>query len=230
MIEVVPPTTFEALDASIELLVSPGNEVEWLIFTSANAVHAMIERVKEKGTELYPNRIAVIGPATARAVEQSGLAPRLGPILISPRFVADSLAETLLAHASTAPQNYLLVRAEDARDVVPDTLRAAGHQVTIAAAYRNITPPDTLAALHRIFDSPATYPDTITFTSSSTARNLVTLLESIGRGIPPGVALASIGPITSATLRELGYEPALEAAEPTIASLVDAIAGHLKLR
>ncbi|HWZ52389.1 MAG TPA: uroporphyrinogen-III synthase, partial [Granulicella sp.] len=72
------------------------------------------------------------------------------------------------------------------------------------------------------------YPEAITFTSSSTARNLIALLEAAELNLPPGIALASIGPITSATLRELGYQPNLEAAEPTVPALVEAIATHFR--
>ena len=143
-------------------------------------------------------------------------------------YVAESLADALLKH-STFSQHFLLIRAEEARDILPSILEAAGHHVTIAAAYRNITPLGTLPALQKLFATPADHPDVITFTSSSIARNLVTLLESIGHTIPPEIALASIGPITSATLRELGYQPTIEAAEPTIDSLTVAIAHHFNL-
>lgn len=147
-------------------------------------------------------------------------------MLLPRKYVADSLAEALLAQTE-GPQRFLLVRAEEARDVIPTRLEAAGHRVTIAAAYRNVTPSDTLPALRTLFARTSGYPEIITFTSSSTARNLVALLESIGLTIPTGIALASIGPITSATLRALGYEPTFEAAEPTIDSLAAAIAMHL---
>jgi uroporphyrinogen-III synthase len=122
----------------------------------------------------------------------------------------------------------MLIRAEEARDAIPEALRAAGHRISIVPAYRNITPADTLPALARIFAAPESCPDIITFTSSSTARNLFALLENAGIALPHGIVLASIGPITSATLRELGCEPTLEAAEATIDSLVAAIALYLE--
>lgn len=134
-----------------------------------------------------------------------------------------------MRHAASRTGHYLLVRAEDARDVLPEALEAAGHCVTIIPAYRNVTPPGTLAALQDLFAKQSSYPDAITFTSSSTAHNLITLLESIGKPIPSGVVLASIGPITSATLRSHGYEPTLEASEPTVGSLAQAIATCLHL-
>jgi uroporphyrinogen-III synthase len=229
MIEISPPKSFDEIDAAIRVLGGAGETIDWVIFTSANAVQALANRAKELNVFLNPKRIAVIGPATAKAANNAGLAPAIEPVLVPHEYVAESLAEALL-QASDAPQNFLLVRAEEARDVIPETLMAAGHSIRVVAAYRNVTPVDTVTALRRIFASQEAYPDVITFTSSSTARNLVALLGEIGKKIPVGIALASIGPITSATLRELRYEPSFEAAEPTIQSLVAGIVEHLSRR
>lgn len=226
MIEVVPPLSFDELDAAIRLLDQADETVDWVVFTSANAAQALATRAFELGAELRLQRIAVIGPATGKAVAAAGLVPEIEPVLVPTEYVAESLADALLAECRS-PQRFLLVRAEEARDVIPTALESAGHSVTIAAAYRNVTPPGTPPALQEIFADRACYPSVITFTSSSTARNLVALLASIDLRIPRGIALASIGPITSATLRELGYEPTFEADEPTIDSLVSAISRHL---
>jgi uroporphyrinogen-III synthase len=219
-IELAPPTSFEALDAAcanIEIF-------DWLIFTSANAVRAFNERATEQGTARRPRRIAVIGPATLKAITEAGIAPQIVPVLMPEDYVAESLVASLLIASGTTPANFLLVRAEDARDTVPTALEAAGHRVTIAFAYRNIVPQETVPALNVLFASAERRPDIITFTSSSTARNLFALLEAASITMPPEIILASIGPITSATLRELGYEPTLEASEPTIDSLATAVA------
>jgi uroporphyrinogen-III synthase len=226
-IEVVPPATLEELDSAIRMLADADNTVDWVIFTSANAVVALQDRARQLKAELSLRRIAVIGPATAKAVANAGLVPVIGPVLLPQVYVAESLATALL-QSCTIPQQFLLVRAQEARDEIPSRLTASGHTVHIAAAYRNVTPEGTLPALQRTFASPESYPQIITFTSSSTARNLAALLDSIGKKIPAGIALASIGPITSATLRELGYEPTFEADEPTIDSLAIAIARHLE--
>jgi uroporphyrinogen-III synthase len=227
-IEVIPPATFDELDRAIRLLDESVDAVDWVIFTSANAVAALANRAGELHAKICPRRIAVIGPATAKAVTNAGLRPLIEPVLVPEEFVAESLAAALLQTCKAA-QRFLLIRAEEARDEIPSQLTAAGHTVHIAAAYRNVTPEGTLPALRQTFASPESYPRIITFTSSSTARNLVALLDSIGMKIPTGIALASIGPITSTTLRELGYEPTFEADEPTIDSLAIAIARHLKL-
>ncbi len=229
-IELAAPASFAALDAAIAMLRDPANSLDWLIFTSANAVRALADRAAlaaGQGSALFPKRIAAIGPATANAIEQVGIVPVSGEILLPPKYVAEALAESLIVQDGAEGRHHLLVRAEAARDVLPATLEAAGHRVTIAPAYRNVTPADTLPALARIFSAPEAYPSVITFTSSSTARNLIELLASAGLAIPPEVALASIGPITSATFREFGYEPAFEAAEPTVDSLARVIAAHL---
>ncbi len=227
MIEVVPPRSFEELDAAIRLLDQPDDKLDWVVFTSANAAQALSTRARELGALPRLKRIAVIGPATGKAVAAARLAPEIEPMLVPTEYVAESLANALLAECGSQ-QRFLLVRAEEARDVIPTALEAAGHSVTIATAYRNVTPPGTLPALQEIFADRACYPDVITFTSSSTARNLAALLASIDLKIPHGIALASIGPITSTTLRELGYEPTFEADEPTIDSLAAAISRHLK--
>jgi uroporphyrinogen-III synthase len=226
MIEVVPPQSFVELDDAISLLSEERQAVGWVVFTSANAVQALSRRAAELGVMLRIKHIAVIGPATCKAVAAAGLVPEIEPVLVPSEFVAESLAKALVETCQKS-ERFLLIRAEEARDVIPAALEAAGHSVKIAAAYRNVTPPDTHAALREIFAAPAHYPNAITFTSSSTVRNLVALLASIDQTIPAGVALASIGPITSATLRELGYEPTFEAEEPTIESLVAAVARHL---
>ena len=224
-IEIAPPNSFCALDAALAAIRS----YDWLIFTSANAVEAFHRRAQFHHLTAIPRRIAVIGPATARAVEAIGLQVDLMP----PRYIAESLAETLLPHAKTQdgnPANILLVRAEQARDILPESLIAAGANLTIADAYRNQVPPEAIPVLKDLFASPESYPEAITFTSASTATNLFNLLEAAEITLPPSMVLASIGPITSQTLRELGHNPGVEAAEPTIPSLIAALEAHFQTR
>jgi uroporphyrinogen-III synthase len=234
-IEIIPPETYAPLDAALANLGS----YNWLIFTSANAVEAFHQRRHSQSattpcapcpdsrasasTKLQnPSpRIAVIGPATARAVQAIGLQVDLIP----PHYIAESLAEALLPEAPN--KSFLLIRAAEARDHLPETLHAAGATVTIAEAYRNQVPPESIPALQRLFANPANYPDAITFTSASTARNLIALLETANLTLPPNITLASIGPITSQTLRDLSHEPTVEAEQPTIPNLVQSLLTHL---
>ena len=95
----------------------------------------------------------------------------------------------------------------------------------VVEAYETVVPEESRARLQQALSDPKGRPTAITFTSSSTARNFVALL---GSEIPAkslhGIALVSIGPVTSATLRELGLAVDVEAAEYTIPGLVKALA------
>ena len=218
-IEIAPPDSFCALDAALAAIRS----YDWLIFTSANAVEAFHRRAQFHHLAAIPRRIAVIGPATARAVEAIGLQIDLVPT----RYVAEALAQSLLQQVAASPAelpaNMLLVRAEQARDVLPEALTAAGVRLTIADAYRNQVPPEAIPALRKLFGTSESYPEAITFTSASTATNFFSLLEAADLTLPSGIVLASIGPITSGVLRDLGHRPTLEATEPTIPALIQAL-------
>jgi uroporphyrinogen-III synthase len=217
-IEIVPPDSFSALDAALTCL----RTYDWLVFTSANAVEAFHRRAQLLRLTQLPKQIAAIGPATLSAAQAIGLRVDLLP----PRFIGESLAEALLPEAPG--KSFLLVRAAEARDHLPETLTAAGATVTIAEAYRNQLPSDSIPVLQTLFASPETCPDAITFTSASTARNLCALLEAANLTLPPNITLASIGPITTQALRGLGHEPTIEASEPTIPALVASLEAHYK--
>jgi uroporphyrinogen-III synthase len=215
-IEIVPPETYTPLDDALTRL----DTFDWLLFTSANAVEAFAQRRSLHPSSATMPKIAVIGPATASAVEAFGLPVALLP----PRYIAESLAESLAPYAHGS--RMLLVRAEDARDILPNTLAQAGADLSIAPAYSNRIPPGSISALQTLFANPTTIPDAITFTSASTARNLIALLDTASLTLPSGIALASIGPVTSEALRELGLQPTIETSEPTIPALVKALADH----
>ncbi len=217
-IEIVPPASFAALDAALTCL----RTYDWLVFTSANAVEAFHRRAQFLHLTQLPKHIAAIGPATLRAANAIGLTVDLVP----PQFIAESLANALLLEAPG--KSFLLVRAAQARDTIPEALTAAGASVTIAEAYRNQIPSGSIPALQLLFSAPENYPDAITFTSASTARNLFALLEAANLTLPPAINLASIGPITSETLRDLGHPPTIEAAEPTVSALVQSLLTHLQ--
>jgi uroporphyrinogen-III synthase len=212
-IEIAPPNSFHALDAALTCL----RTYDWLVFTSPNAVEAFHRRAQFLHLTQLPKHIAVIGPATLNAANAIGLTIDLIP----PQYIAESLAEALLPEAPG--KSFLLLRAAEARDTLPQALAAAGATVTIAEAYRNQLPAESMQALQTLFASPETYPDAITFTSASTARNLFALLEAANLPLPPNITLASIGPITSETLHDLGHPPTIEAAEPTIPALIQSL-------
>lgn len=215
-IEIIHPSSLPALDSALACL----GTYDWLIFTSANAVEAFHRRAQFFRLSQLPHRIAVIGPATLKAANAIGL-----PVdLIPAQSTAECLAAALAPEASG--RSFLLIRAAEARDVLPHALSEAGAVVTIAEAYRNELPKDSIAAIKALFDASSPLPDAVTFTSGSTAKNLASLLEAAERTIPSGIVMASIGPITSGVMRDLGWEPTIEAATASIPSLIESLAEH----
>ncbi len=213
-IEIRKPRSFRPLDAALKNLSS----YDWLILTSVNGVDAMWNRLKRlrirKGG-LQHLEIAAIGPATKKAIEKHGLTVKVVP----EEYVAESVVSSL--RLEVAGKRVLLVRAKVARDVIPRELRKAGAQVDVVEAYETVVPRSSRIRLRSLIRTPDRKPHIITFTSSSTARNFITLLGS--NQTLDRVKLASIGPVTSATLRELGLRVDIEAAEFTIPGLTRAI-------
>ena len=215
VLEIAPPESFAGLDDAIARL----SAFDWLVFTSANAVEVFRQRFRG---ELLPTlRLAVIGSITARAAQIAGFEITLRP----EKATGEGLAEALLPHAPGA--RMLLVRAAVARDVLPATLEEAGAKVEIAEAYRTVIPASAPGALQELFADPAP-PAAIAFTSSSSVHHLLHVLEAGGLRLPESTILATIGPITSATLRDAGYLPTVEAKEANVISLVKAIASALE--
>lgn len=222
VIEIVEPMSFAALDEALASL----QHFQWVVFTSANAVEAARRRGFSKREGV---RVGAIGQATARALEAIGVGADVVPALA----VAEAMAQELLPHARQsdgAATRFLLVRAEEARDVLPEMLRAAGGDVTIAEAYRNVIPAGSVEAIREMFAKPEMSPDAITFTSSSSARNLLALCEVAGVELPAAALRVSIGAITSETLRELGYPAHAAAPSASVQSLAETVALALKDR
>jgi uroporphyrinogen-III synthase/uroporphyrinogen III methyltransferase/synthase len=214
VLEIRPPESFEPLDAALRQL----NGYDWLILTSANAVRALVERawVLEIGVHhLTRLKVAAVGEATAVAARKAGLQVAFVP----ETYIAETLVGGLLARA--AGQRILLARAAVARDVIPDALREAGAEIDVADAYRNVLPE---AAPEQLRQALAEGIDAATFTSSSSARHLAEAARVAGVAWPlAGVAAVSIGPITSQTLWELGWESAGEASPFDVSGLIAAV-------
>ena len=216
LIEIRRPRSWKKLDAALQSL----DKYRWLILTSVNGVEAFVGRMRRLGvprSALAQLKIAAIGPATRAAIEANGLHVTTTP----KEYIAEAVVKLLKKRVKG--KRVLLVRAAVARDVIPRELRRAGARVDVVAAYETGLPAASRPRLQRILTSSAA-PDVITFTSSSTARNFVRLAERLlHTGLLDGTALASVGPITSATLRELGMIPAIEARDYTMAGLTRAI-------
>ncbi|MBB72900.1 MAG: uroporphyrinogen-III C-methyltransferase [Planctomycetaceae bacterium] len=210
MIRIDPPESWAPVDQAC----SDFSQYDWLVFSSANGVRFLLDRLRATGKDaraLGNLRIAAIGPGTARELRRFHLDADLQP----GEFRAESLAAELVQGA--AEQRFLLARASRGREVLAEQLRAAGGIVDQVVVYRSSDArqiqPDIQQqlALGQI--------DWVTVTSSAIARALVRLAGPLlGK-----CKLASISPLTSSTLRECGFEPQAEAREYTMPGVVQAI-------
>jgi uroporphyrinogen-III synthase len=221
-IEIRPPHSYESLDTSLKHI----SEYDWLILTSVNGVKALAARLRRlqiEPTELAHMKIATIGPSTRDATEKLGLKSSIMP----QRYVAESVVESL--RDKVARQRVLLVRAAVARDVIPRELTKMGASVDVIEAYETVVPASSKKKLQSVMEDPKCRPQVVTFTSSSTVRNFVELLGGQEHlRMLEGIRFASIGPITSATLREFGLPVHMEAEEYTIAGLTRVILADIK--
>ena len=218
-IEIGPPSSYSSLDAALARL----SEFDLVAFTSANAVDAFNTRREVLRIHANPKRIAVVGRATERALNAIGLHADVVPTV----FTAESLGQALRDEAGG--RRILLALAENAPNLLRDALAAAGGEVTVAAAYSNHIPESSIDCVQAVFGDGDSQPDAITFTSASSARNLLALLDSAKMNLPVHIPRASIGPITSRALVELGLAPVVEAKEATIGALVEALADYFRL-
>jgi uroporphyrinogen III methyltransferase/synthase len=217
-IEIRPPDSWEPLDAAIRRL----EEFHYLLLTSANGVRNFLARLEASGRDVRALKgltIGAIGPATAAEFARMGVKVDLLPS----EYVAEGLLAAL-GDRDLRGKAFLIPRAKVARDLVPRVLEERGAQVEVVEAYQTVMPQVTREELALMLAPP---PDVITFTSSSTVMNLSKLIgEDRLAETLRGTAIASIGPITSQTLRKLGLTVTLEARESTMAGLLRAIAEH----
>jgi uroporphyrinogen III methyltransferase / synthase len=197
-------------------LVQDAHIYDWIVFTSANGVEAFFEiffKLYDDAREIGGARIAAIGPATAQRVKDFHLHVDLQP----EEFVAEAVVREFKKQESIENLRILLVRAEKARDVLPKELSAMGAIVDEAFAYRTVPETrDTSGARRQLAQDGA---DLIAFTSSSTVENFLAL----GLPWPKGMRIASIGPITSKTVRDQGLKVDVEARRHDINGLVQAV-------
>ncbi len=194
----------------------------WIVFTSVNGVEAYFAALARAGLDaraLATARLATIGPATTERLARFGIRSDLQ----SETFTGAAVAEALIATGDLTGNRVLLPRADIAPNDLPDALAARGAEVSNIVAYRTV--PDT-ASCGTVADAlEADEIDWLTLTSSSTVRNLVGTVGA-DRVRASRARVASIGPTTSATLREAGLEPTVEADPHTVPGLVEAILTH----
>jgi uroporphyrinogen-III synthase len=242
-IEIRRPKSFKPLDSAVKNL----HDYDWLILTSVNGVEAMWQRMdklkidfkdvregrestrvahSKKRTPALPAKvlhIAAIGPATKKAIEQRGAKVDVVP----KEYVAESVVRSL--RRRVRGKRVLLVRAKVARDVIPSELRKAGAHVDVVEAYETVVPRASRTRLRNVLANERRRPHVITFTSSSTVRNFVALQGKPNSRLA-GIRMASIGPVTSSTLREVGLRADIAAKEFTIPGLVEAIRQSFSIR
>jgi uroporphyrinogen III methyltransferase / synthase len=183
-----------------------------ICFTSPNGVRLFFEALPGDARTLAGTRVAAIGPGTAAALRSYGIEADVVP----ERFVAEGLLEALPTDLTGV--RALVARAAEARDTLPDGLRERGAVVDVLPLYRTLAEPLPESARDAL--ESASY---VTFTSSSTVRFLLEALGGDARDALSGARLVSIGPVTSATLREHGLEPDVEAERHDVDGLVDAL-------
>ncbi len=219
-IAIRPPDSWEPLDSAIRRL----EEFHYLLVTSANGVNHFLARLEAAGRDsraLKGLTIGAIGPATAAEFARAGVKVDLLP----KEYVAEGLL-VALGERDLRGKAFLIPRARVARDVVPRALEERGARVEVVEAYQTVLPDLSQQELARLLTPP---PDVITFTSSSTAANFAKLVgEERVVEMLRGAVVASIGPITSATLRKLGVNVSVEAQEATMAGLARAIADEFR--
>jgi uroporphyrinogen III methyltransferase/synthase len=177
--------------------------------TSTNGVRLLFDRLRAAGKDARSfgrARVAAIGPGTADALRARGIEPNIVP----ERFLAEGLVAAL---GEVAVERALVARAAEARDVLPEALRDRGAEVDVVSLYETVAEPLSAEQLDAI-----KYADYVTFTSSSTVAFLLEQAE-LGKS----TRVVSIGPVTSAALRERGHEPHVEASRHDIDGLVRAL-------
>jgi len=212
-IAIAPPLDTAPLDAAIADLAA----VDYLVLTSVNAVESFFTRLIASGRDaraLAGITLVTVGPKTGAALTPYGLKPDLVP--------GDYRAEGVVAllRDRVAGKKILYPKAALARDLIVSQLTAAGAEVVAPVAYGSAPPAGAATTLRELL---AQGVDLLTFTASSTVRNFVDLLRADDLSTAVAIPAASIGPLTSATARELGLDVVVEPAEATIEAMVEAI-------
>jgi uroporphyrinogen III methyltransferase/synthase len=218
-IKVVPPEDWSPLDGAMDNLA----DYDWLVFTSVNGVSFFFERLFERGKDvraLGNVRTAAIGPATAKRLGDFGLTSDIVP----ETYQAESVVEAF-ARESMEGKHVLLPRAKEARPILPVELNKMGANVDEIATYETKQASENVDTLIKRLEEGSI--DMVTFTSSSTVKNFKALLPPDRfENLIQGVTVASIGPITTDTAKELGFKVDITATDFTIPGLCEAILRH----
>ena len=215
-IEIGLQESFTLLDEALGKLSS----YHWIVFTSVNGVEALFQRLHHLSKDtrtLASVQVCAIGSATAAALEAQGLRADLVPQEFTSTRVVDAFGRIDLSG-----KRMLLPRADMAGSALPQGLRDLGALVDDISVYRTLTPEESRGSAHTLLTEGV---DIATFTSSSTVRNLLSLLDG-ETGLLDGACIACIGPVTAETAREMGLHVDVVAGEHTIPGLVEALSHH----
>ena len=217
-IEIVPPATWRGLDRAIDHL----NIYDWIIFTSANGVNYLWQRLKEKGKATLPSslKVCAIGPATASELKKK----RISIDYLPKEYIAESILNGFEGMA-IKEKRILLARAKKARDILPKGLKKMGAEVDVVETYRTVKPKGGAKRLKQLLIDGGM--DAITFTSSSTVNHFAELLkkENLKKRLK-GIAIACIGPVTANTAKKWGMKVHIQPEQYTIPALTRAIAEY----
>ena len=212
VIKFIAPNDYSSIDDAIDNL----GRFNWILFTSANGVEWFVKRLMECGKDIRAManaKLAAIGPRTAAAMEKL----KLKVDFIPSKYIAESVVEEYPEDISG--KSILIPQAKEARDELPKGLQAKGAEVCIACAYETVADISHAEELRGVLNDGEI--DIITFTSASTVRNFMALIDDIT--LPENITIACIGPITADEARVHGLNPSIIADEYTIDGLVESI-------
>jgi uroporphyrinogen III methyltransferase/synthase len=237
-IEIIPPESYEELDASIDRLPS----YDWLIFTSRNGVKYFFRRYFEKDQDirdLKGMKICAVGTKTAEEVKKYGLKVDLIP----DEFRAEGLIESFMtlgggpikgtSQKTARPGSlngirFLLPRAEKARELLPEQIRVMGGEIDVPVTYRTVKPESRGKRIRRFLRSGRI--SIATFTSAATFQNFMEIMGDEADGYLKGVPLAAIGPVTAHAIEKAGLRVDIMPKEATIEAMVEEIIQWIKNR
>lgn len=221
-IDIRPPDDWAEVDEAIEQLAT----YQWLVFTSVNGVKAFMQRLwyhARDARALAGLQVCCIGPRTAEEVRRFGIDADLVP----ETYQAEGLIE-VLTRAGVSGQRVLLARAAQAREILPDELERLGAFVRVVKVYKTVVPAIEREHVQQLFRDHSI--DVVMFASSSTVRNFFQLFDGV-RDVKKhlnGTIIASIGPITAETIREMGLDVHVMAAQNTIPALVQSLVDYVR--
>jgi uroporphyrinogen III methyltransferase/synthase len=224
VIAIVEPDDWGQVDIAIAHL----SDYDWVVLTSTNGVDRFLTRIREHGLDPAERlassgvNVAAVGSATAARLQSAGVSVDLVPRGFHAEGLVDAFRDSDACHG----RRVLIPRALDARELLPEMLRDLGCEVDVVPIYRTVPADPDPVVLDRIRRGTV---DAVTFTSGSTVRNFIALLDKVGLDAArhmQRLVVASIGPVTTEALRSRGFEPDVEASESTMPALAVALGAH----